>query len=233
MTEGRGQRAIPKVNYHLLYSGESEDETGEQENIEVSELTDRRKPSTVLVEETPLTTPVQDIEEQDLEPGNSPSDITKVVPESQVRSDLDLDTNMADNLLNELNEVEIEERKSKVEEARVETECKARLLAEQIEVEAKERQVVLMKKQIEELMDAWKKAQESPAVLNWAAIGDDDTAKQLANVLKILKSEEEERKKKQLAIEEANRIEEEERLKCEEELRKQAEEEERLRKEAE
>ena len=233
MTEGRGQRAIPKVNYLLLHMGESEDETGEQENLEVSELRDRRKPSIVLVEETPLTSPVQDIEEQDLEPGNSPSDITNVVPESQVRTNLDLDTNMADNLLNELNEAEIEERKSKVEEARVETEHKARLLAEQIEVEAKERQVVLMKKQIEELTDVWKKAQESPAVLNWAAIGDDDLAKQLANVLKILKSEEEEHKKKQLAIEEANRIEEEERLRREEELRKQAEEEERLRKEAE
>ena len=172
MTEGRGQQAIPKVNYWLLHLGESEEDNGDGENKEISEIC-RTETGIVLVKETPLTTPTPGQNELDSEAGKDTTSSSEVIPESQLSQGLGLDTNMVDNLFNELNEAEIQERRSKLEAERVEVECRARLLTEQTELEAKERQVVLMKKQIEELMEARKKAQEAPTVLNWVAIGDD------------------------------------------------------------
>ena len=159
-----------------------------------------------------------------------------VIPETQ--SD-----NMASpqNLLSELTDAEMQVKRAQLDEEQKELEERACRITEEAKLEAKERQLVIMRKQVEALLQAKKEASESPVALCPDIIEGDETATQLANMIELLKKEAIERekikeieKKKQEEFEleqERQRILEEERRKEKERLEK--EEEERRRKEDE
>ena len=128
-------------------------------------------------------------------------------------------------LSEEIDETKLEEKRELIEKERAELEKRAKLLAEQTQLEAEERQLGLMKRKIDELMQARKRAAEAPSVLNPESIGERSVATQMKKVLEMLEKEEAERKKAEEMMKQ----------KEEEEKRKQElqEEEERKNKESE
>ena len=228
-TEGRPSREAKKrINYDLFNKFGTTQEVGDTRSRSTSEssknesdkhfilITVDNKGTEVLVRETPLTTPINI-------PVTPPSD--KVIPETQSPLNNLHDSIMADqnekNLLEELNEADIASKREAIKNERIETEKKAKLLAEQTRLEAEERQLQLMKRKLDELMQARKKANESPQVWNEDTIGDSEAAKNMKRMLELLQKEEEERKK----FEEETRE--------QEKRREQEEKEERERKEKE
>ena len=111
-----------------------------------------------------------------------------------------------------MTEAELEERNRITDEENANLEKKARLLAQQVEVEAKERQISLMKCKIDELLQAHQTANENPVVLNPSAVQGDEAATNMLKVLEMLQNEQKERER------------EEERRKEEEETKHKAEE---------
>ena len=126
-----------------------------------------------LVRETPCLTPVEGL--------LSDADRVVIVPETQVpspesgdppiRSRSEPTDNMADNLLNELSEAEIREKEEAAEVEQVELEKRAAVLTKQVELEAKERQLVYLRKQITRLSEACKAANERDVVFNPEVLG--------------------------------------------------------------
>ena len=225
MSDSRGQRTVPKVNYLQLHSlGCTNDLESDSEDQEIQGKLINFKPINepeILVEETPLHTPV-DIENLrknvDLDLDNSNlNDNISTVPETQ--------TNMSD-LQTELSETELQEKRDKLEQEQREVEQRAKCILEQTEIEAKERQLTIMRKQIDQLLQARAEASAQPPVPSLDALGDDPLAKQMSTVLEMLQKEAQEREKiteQQRQIEEKRKREEEERQK-EEEMRKEEEE---------
>ena len=113
----------------------------------------------------------------------------------------------------------MQNKRKQLEEEQLEMERQAKLLVEQVELKAKERQLSLMKKKIQELMEARQKAQTSCLVLNPEFLEKDETAKQMATVLDMLQKEDKERKR--LEEEEAKKLEQQRLAELEQEKREQ------------
>ena len=247
----RARRDRQKVDYARLHdtghgsSEEISDSNSECSNLFVNKQT-RSRPggkrsdqdgnNKVLVSETPLNTSEFGNNRNSL---NSSLNSIHMVPESTAsvskhnssESHIDLD-NIADvgdnantpsnNLQDEIIEAEMEHRFQAAEEERLELQRRASVLAKQMEVEAKERQVLYMKKQIDKLMEARKVANENDPVFNPMAVGDDETGTQLQKIPEVLQKEEETREKLRKE-EEARKIMEEKERKKQDKKRKEEE----------
>ena len=95
----------------------------------------------------------------------------------------------------ELTEAELQEKKEQLEKEQAEMDKRMRLLTAQAELEAKQRQMSLMKRKIDELMEARKKANSEPPVLNTELIAKDPAGNSMIQVLNLLQKEDEERNK--------------------------------------
>ena len=131
----RPHRDIPKRDYFALHSGRS----GSESDGEVQDLSDNRfKPidnPEVFVAETPLNTPT--------------------VPETQTSTM---------SLQDEMNEATLAKEKERLDKEEIELAARAKALSEQMKLEARERQVSLLRNKIEKLQEAWKKANESTQI---------------------------------------------------------------------
>ena len=179
MSGQRPKRDVKKCNYRQLhFSGTTNSDSEPEVDLDCENwdsdagkkklrLLDQAE---ILAEDTPQLTPNESYINSNI---SSPASVT-VIPESLTgdnRSRSSVETNMVDNNLHdELTEAELEERNRIADEENANLEKKARLLAQQVEVEAKERQIVLMKCKIDELLQARQTANENPAVLNPSAV---------------------------------------------------------------
>ena len=201
ITEGRPAReAKKKINYDLFNEfGRTRESDRSRASLESSEQGASFKPiersigeSEILVRETPLTTPTD----------NNLGSAAPIIPKAQeTGNEIELnrshDSNMADpndkSIFEEISEVDIETRCLAIEKEKQEMEKKAKLLADQVCLKVEERQLQLMKKQVQELMDAKKKASEAPSIWNLEALGSGEAVQQVKQMLDLLKKEEEER----------------------------------------
>ena len=127
------------MDYLLLHSsGRSDTDTADLD-LEVNEATsigERTNNTVVLVKETPISMLINiAVEGQDLDRSSS-SEISHV-SESQSRSPKMVD-NIEHSLLVEINEAELAQRREQVEQEWLENEKRAKLLMEQIQMEAQE-----------------------------------------------------------------------------------------------
>ena len=239
-SEGRPARASKKkINYGLFHEvGRTEVDSDSGGEIDFDKNTSFVPiGGAPLVEETPLNTPinVQIIDETGV----------IVVPESQIdprelgdNQNLDLDprkSNMeGSSLHDELTEAQLKEKREQLDKEHEEMERRAKIITEQTKLEAKERQVQLMKKKIDELLELRKKAKESDPVLNQEVQLDDPVSKDVKELLDMLKKDQEVKEKREQELKEENerkekeeeerkRLEDEEKRKQEEEKRKEEE----------
>ena len=128
-------------------------------------------------------------------------------------------------LMDKLDEANLEAWCLAMEKERQETEKRACRIVEQTKLEAEERQLNLLKNQINELLDAHKKANEAPPVWNDMALEETGPAKEMKEMLELLRKEESERKRlEQKEQEERERRELEERKCLEEQKAKEDQE---------
>ena len=127
---------------------------------------------------------------------------------------------MENNLHKELTEAELRAESERQDREHRELETRAKALAEQVKIEARERQLNLMKKQIDELAEARKKANESTPVENPEVVMDDPASKEMADLLAMLRKEEDIRKQKEEEVRRQEEIEQNRRVE-EEKIRKE------------
>ena len=205
MSEERPQWDLKRVDYRCLHSSGWTEEGETEPDLDLDLQQDGKEhfcsgvgDHQALVRETPCLTPVEGL--------LSDMDRVVIVPETQVpspesgdlpiRSRSESTDNMADNLLNELSEAEIREKEEAAEAEQVELEKRAAMLTKQVELEAKERQLVYLRKQITRLSEACKAANERDVVFNPEVLGDDPTAQNLLKVMQMLQKEDEERERR-------------------------------------
>ena len=97
----------------------------------------------MLVEDTPCNTPGA---------GNTSPISTHIIPETQINSPVQ--GVVMSSIQEEITEAEPKQRKEAVEKEQKELEQRARVLTAQTEMEAKQRQLNLMRRQIEKLQEA-------------------------------------------------------------------------------
>ena len=218
-------RNVPRINYNAYHNSGSRFEVDEavhdrikhfwpqnsgtsSENSEItSNMAEGGEGNQVLAKETPLGTP-----------GGSPAGSGEG-DETIVRDSVSPNNS----LWTEMNEAEREERNRQLEEEQLEWKRKLNMLAEQTRLEAKERQVALMKQKWEELVKARETTTKTVPVLNEQVLSDDPTMKKMADMLKLLKSEQKERARIERENEEKERNKKLQEMQNEEKLRKEAE----------
>ena len=128
MSSERPKRGVPKINYFALHSGRSGSESGSDIEVEVGLSVNNRdsnfKPlnnTEVLVAETPLQTPT--------------------IPETQETMSLQ----------EEMDEAKLVEEQNRLDQEQAELAARAKALSETMKLEAKERQISLLKDQIAKL----------------------------------------------------------------------------------
>ena len=136
-----GERLIRTVkhNYWKLHNSGKESELESGSEIE-SEEGNKGK---VLVEDTPCNTPGA---------GNTSPISTHTIPETQINSPVQ--GAVMSSIQEEITEAEPKQQKEAVEKEQKELEQRARVLTAQTEMEAKQRQLNLMRRQIEKLQEA-------------------------------------------------------------------------------
>ena len=168
----------------------------------------------------------------DMETGQEPVGGEHVVKETPLLTqpeEIEGDnTTVPSSLADELTQAQLQERQEELDDEENRLRRQADRLAAETAIEAKERQISLMKKQITDLMVARQRAQAQPSVLSPTMLGDDPQGQQLHKVLKLLQQEETERQKqKQEEARRKTELEVQRRKDAEEERNKKMEEEER------